>query len=185
MPGDLCLIFTVIFYGQPYDGMQIHEIWQKTRKPNLLRHKSGRYYARAFAGGKEVWKSLKTSHYGVTEAKLAEFMREHRERVSGNGNGDSNRCLSSTHPLSFRSRAQRNAFDTAAIGWHCSINRWIQTALCASKNALSFSSTRTIKRFPSPVTTKRQTCRRLPLSVLARNNCFVNAVCPLPKEPDP
>jgi hypothetical protein len=34
--------------------------WRKTRKPNLLRHKSGRYYARAFARGKEVWKSLKT-----------------------------------------------------------------------------------------------------------------------------
>ena len=61
--------------------------WQKTRKPNLLRHKSGRYYARAFAGGKEVWKSLKTSHYSVAEAKLAEFLEEHRERVS-NGNGE-------------------------------------------------------------------------------------------------
>jgi len=61
--------------------------WQKTRKPNLLRHKSGRYYARAFAGGKEVWKSLKTSHYSVAESKLAKFLEEHRERVS-NGNGE-------------------------------------------------------------------------------------------------
>jgi integrase len=58
--------------------------WQKTRKPNLLRHKSGCYYGRAFAGGKEVWKSLKTSHYSVAQAKLAEFLKEHRERV-GNG----------------------------------------------------------------------------------------------------
>lgn len=61
--------------------------WQKTRKPNLLRHKSGRYYARAFAGGKEVWQSLKTSHYSVAEAKLAKFLEEHRERAS-NGNGE-------------------------------------------------------------------------------------------------
>src|SRR5438270_3026810 len=61
--------------------------WTKTRKPNLLRHKSGRYYARAFAGGKEVWQSLKTSHYSVAEAKLAKFLEEHRERV-GNGNGE-------------------------------------------------------------------------------------------------
>src|SRR5213075_3443593 len=61
--------------------------WQKTRKPNLLRHNSGSYYVRAFAGGKEVWKSLKTSHYSVAQAKLAEFMKEHRERVS-NGNGE-------------------------------------------------------------------------------------------------
>src|SRR5262245_24478389 len=41
-------------------------------KPNLLRHKSGRYYARAFAGGKEVRKSLKIFHYSVAEAKLAD-----------------------------------------------------------------------------------------------------------------
>src|SRR6184192_2518512 len=61
--------------------------WQKTRKPNLLRHQSGRYYARAFAGGKEVWRSLKTSHFSVAQAKLAEFLEEHRERV-GNGNGE-------------------------------------------------------------------------------------------------
>ena len=61
--------------------------WQKTRKPNLLRHKSGRYYARGFAGGKEVWKSLKTSHYSVAQARLAEFLKEHRERRS-NGNGE-------------------------------------------------------------------------------------------------
>src|SRR5262249_38672882 len=61
--------------------------WQKTRKPNLLRHKSGSYYARAFAGGTEDWKSLKTSHYSAAEAKLAEFLKEHRERVS-NGSGE-------------------------------------------------------------------------------------------------
>jgi len=61
--------------------------WQKTRKRNLLRHKSGSYYARAFAGGKEVWKSLKTSHYSMAQAKLAEFLKEHRERVS-DGNGE-------------------------------------------------------------------------------------------------
>jgi integrase len=61
--------------------------WQKTRKPNLLRHKSGRYYARAFAGGKEVWKSLKTSHYSVAQSKLARFLEEHRERLA-NGTGE-------------------------------------------------------------------------------------------------
>jgi integrase len=61
--------------------------WERTRLQNLIRHKSGRYYARAFASGKEVWKSLKTSHFSVAQAKLAEFLREHRERVS-NGNGE-------------------------------------------------------------------------------------------------
>jgi integrase len=61
--------------------------WERTRLQNLIRHKSGRYYARAFAGGKEVWKSLKTSHFSVARAKLAEFLKEHRGRVS-NGNGE-------------------------------------------------------------------------------------------------
>ena len=61
--------------------------WERTRLQNLVRHKSGRYYARAFAGGKEVWKSLKTSHFSVAEARLAEFLKEHRKRVT-NGNGE-------------------------------------------------------------------------------------------------
>ena len=61
--------------------------WERTRLQNLVRHTSRRYYARAFAGGKEVWKSLKTSHFSVARAKLPEFLKEHRERVS-NGNGE-------------------------------------------------------------------------------------------------
>jgi hypothetical protein len=61
--------------------------WERTRLQNLLRHKSGRYYARAFAGGKEVWKALKTSHFSVAEAKLAEFLKDHRQRRK-NANGE-------------------------------------------------------------------------------------------------
>jgi integrase len=61
--------------------------WETTRLQHLVRHKSGRYYARAFANGKEIWKSLGTSHFSVAQAKLAEFLKEHRQRVS-NGNGD-------------------------------------------------------------------------------------------------
>jgi integrase len=61
--------------------------WERTRLQNLIRHKSGRYYARAFAGGKEVWKSLKTSHFSVAQAKLAEFLKDHRQRRS-NSNGE-------------------------------------------------------------------------------------------------
>jgi integrase len=63
-------------------GQKPTKTWQTTRLQNLLRHKSGRYYARAFAGGKEVWRSLKTSHFGVAQARLAEFLKEHRQRVS-------------------------------------------------------------------------------------------------------
>jgi len=61
--------------------------WQRTRHQNLIRHKSGGYYARAYANGKEIWQSLKTSHLSVAQAKLAEFLKEHRERVS-KGNGE-------------------------------------------------------------------------------------------------
>jgi integrase len=61
--------------------------WERTRLQNLVRHKSGGYYARAFASGKEVWKSLKTSHFSVAQAKLSEFLKEHRQRVN-NGNGE-------------------------------------------------------------------------------------------------
>jgi integrase len=85
--------------------------WQKTRKPNLLRHKSGRYYARAFAGGKEVWKSLKTSHYSVAQAKLAEFLKEHRERVS-NGNGEASSKMTFGEALKIH---QQNQADNVTI----------------------------------------------------------------------
>ena len=54
--------------------------WEKTKLQNLVRHKSGRYYARLYLNGKEIWKSLKTAHFSVAEAKLAEAQKEHRER---------------------------------------------------------------------------------------------------------
>ncbi len=54
--------------------------WEKTKRQNLVRHKSGRYYARLFLNGKEIWKSLKTSHFSVAEARLANAVKEHRER---------------------------------------------------------------------------------------------------------
>jgi integrase len=64
-----------------------NKTWQTTRLQNLLRHKSGRYYARVYRGGKEVWKSLKTTHFSVAQAKLAEYLKEHRQRAR-NANGE-------------------------------------------------------------------------------------------------
>src|SRR5216117_1686983 len=82
-------LFTVLFYGRPLKPRKPTKTWKRTRTKNLIRHKSGSYYARAFAGGKEVWKSLKTSHFSVAEAKLATFLKEHRERRrNGNSNGE-------------------------------------------------------------------------------------------------
>src|SRR5438034_5184377 len=54
--------------------------WEKTREQNLVRHKSGRYYARTFGNGKEIWTSLRTAHFSIAKARLAEFLREHREK---------------------------------------------------------------------------------------------------------
>ena len=54
--------------------------WEKTRRQNLVRHKSGRHYARLFLNGKEIWKSLKTSHFSIAEGKLGEIKKEHRKR---------------------------------------------------------------------------------------------------------
>jgi integrase len=65
------------------------KVWAKTPKKNLVRNvKTGRYYARTWIGGREVWKSLGTSHYQVAQARLAEFLKEHRQRVGNGGNGD-------------------------------------------------------------------------------------------------
>ena len=76
---------------------------QRTRHQNLVRHKSGRYYARAFAGGKEVWKSLKTSRLSIAQAKLAEFLKEHRERVSnGNSEGSAKMTLGEAAAIHLR-----------------------------------------------------------------------------------
>ena len=50
--------------------------WQKTSVQNLVRHKSGRYYARIFAGGKEAWKSLRTDLLEAAKAKLREIAGE-------------------------------------------------------------------------------------------------------------
>jgi hypothetical protein len=55
--------------------------WEKTRERNLVRHKSGRYYARTFNNNKEIWKSLRTAHFSVAKVRLAEFLREHRESL--------------------------------------------------------------------------------------------------------
>jgi integrase len=58
--------------------------WKKTSQQNLVRHKSGRYYARTFSNNKEIWKSLRTVHFSVAKARLAEFLREQRgKQVNG------------------------------------------------------------------------------------------------------
>ena len=78
--GFATCFFTVLFYGQGMKAETTVKTWEKTRLQNLVRHKSGRYYARLYLNGKEVWKSLKTDHFSVAEARLASAQKEHRER---------------------------------------------------------------------------------------------------------
>lgn len=68
-----------------------NKTWEKTKVQNLVRHKSGCYYARVFGNRKEIWKSLRTDHFSVAKARLAEFLREHREKQVGAANHSSAR----------------------------------------------------------------------------------------------
>jgi hypothetical protein len=53
--------------------------WKATSHQNLIRHvDSGHYYARLYAKGKEIWKSFRTSHLSVAQARLSELLKEHR-----------------------------------------------------------------------------------------------------------
>ena len=62
----------------------------ENRLSNLVRHKrSGGYYARAYANGKEVWRTLKTTHFSVAEARLAEFLKEHRKKRNAHADASS------------------------------------------------------------------------------------------------
>lgn len=67
------------FYGVGMNTATAPKFWEKTRLNNLVRHTNGRYYARLYVRGKEIWKSLKTTHFSVAEAKLAELQKEHRK----------------------------------------------------------------------------------------------------------
>ena len=46
----------------------------------MWRHRSGAYYARRFHGGKEIWRTLKTSVFSVAEARFEAQLAEHRDR---------------------------------------------------------------------------------------------------------
>ena len=67
------LLFTVVFYGRGVNQCKTVKTWTRTSVQNLVRHKSGRYYARLFSNGKETWKSLKTDLLEVAKVKLREF----------------------------------------------------------------------------------------------------------------
>ena len=54
------------------------KFWKKTRVNNLVRHANGCHYARLCRHGKEIWKSLRTTHASIAEARLDELQKKQR-----------------------------------------------------------------------------------------------------------
>jgi integrase len=58
--------------------------WQRTKVPNLLRHKGGRYYARFFLSGKTKFMALGTDVFEVAKIRIAEQRTKiERQRMAG------------------------------------------------------------------------------------------------------
>ncbi len=66
---------TVSFLGHPMCAQGIVKTWLKTNVGNLVKHRSGGYYARLYVGGKERWTSLRTK---VLEVAKARFREQHK-----------------------------------------------------------------------------------------------------------
>ena len=67
MPLDFLAFSTVLFYGGGVKADTTSQMSTKTKTQNLVRNRNGRYYARLYLNGKEIWKSLKTEHYSVAQ----------------------------------------------------------------------------------------------------------------------
>ena len=62
--------------------------WIPTRVQFLYRHRNGRYYVRTFGGGKEKWKSLRTTRLSVARNRMKEHLdAAERQRTMGVGTG--------------------------------------------------------------------------------------------------
>ena len=60
--------------------------WKKTKIQNLVVISPASIMRARSATNKEIWKSLRTDHYSVAKARLAEFLREHREKQAATVN---------------------------------------------------------------------------------------------------
>src|SRR2546430_4794234 len=85
--------------------------WERTKTQFLVRHCSGQYYAIAYANGKQIWRSLRTKHYSVAQARLAEFLKDHR-RAGGNGKSEVSPKITFAEALQIH---QRNQADNVEI----------------------------------------------------------------------
>ncbi len=96
--------FTVVFYGHAMKESKTVKTWTRTGTQNLVRHKSGRYYARIFAGGKESWKALKTDIMEVAKAKLRDLAGEMQKTTKASAAQDRGRMTVGDCAVIFRER---------------------------------------------------------------------------------
>lgn len=84
-------------------------LWTKMNGTNLYRHRNGRYYARVFVSGKEIWKSLKTTTKSTAEERLEEHVRNARkQRATGFKTADGKLSFSDVVAI-YRQNFQRDA----------------------------------------------------------------------------
>lgn len=72
-----------------------------------MRHKSGRYYARIFAKGKETWKSLKTDLLEVAKAKLRKEVGDIEKVTKASAALDRGRMTVGQCEIRFRERLEK------------------------------------------------------------------------------
>ncbi len=80
--------------------------WTRTSIQNLVRHKSGRYYARLFANGKQSWKSLKTDLLEVAKGKLRDLGGKAQDLVRASAAEERGRMTVGDCAIVFRKRLQ-------------------------------------------------------------------------------
>ena len=69
------------YYGHAVKPSKNLKTWEKTKVQNLVRHRSGRYYARMFGNGKQRWKSLVTAVLEVAKCRLRDVLKADTERA--------------------------------------------------------------------------------------------------------
>lgn len=74
--------------------------WSKTSVQNLVKHRSGGYYARLFLGGKERWRSLRTKVLEVAKVRLREEQRQADQFAEVAKPAKSGRMAGCTNPSS-------------------------------------------------------------------------------------
>lgn len=99
----------MLFYGHGMKQSKTvkNKTWEKTKVQNLVRHKSGRYYARIYAGGKETWKALKTDIMEVAKAKLRDMAGDIEKTTRANAAQDRGRMTLGDCATIFREQLAR------------------------------------------------------------------------------